>query len=96
LTLKVFSKEAAKILHSPHTPELDSLLEGYIDHNGELTLSEWIKMQELCQNIVDESNEDKERRTLAAFWVAMSQHKQRKPMTMPQWLSALFTKGQDR
>lgn len=79
LTLKVFLKGAAKIMHSPHTPQLDALLEAYMSQNGELTLAQWAEVQKLCQEIVDDSNDRDERRTLAAFWVAMSHHKQINP-----------------
>lgn len=73
------SKQAAEILHSPHTPELDALLEKlvktYENRHYELTLDEWEELQRLSQQIKEDELEPKGTRLLAAMVYAQCCHK---------------------
>lgn len=75
----MMNKQAAEILHSPHTPELDLLLEKlvktYNDRNYELTCKEWEQLQEMTQKLKEDENEPKGSRLLAAMVYAQCCHK---------------------
>lgn len=49
--LALFAEKAAAILHSPHTPELDKLLEKYCDREYELSDSEWRQLMAMTFDI---------------------------------------------
>lgn len=77
--LALFGEKAAKILHSPHTPELDSLLEKYISRNYELSFEEWQRLLLFCETIENDKSGGTEERALAAWLSAISHHKLRMP-----------------
>lgn len=66
---------AAKVLHSPHTPELDELLEKYIDRNYELSVEEWAALYKMCDAILHDLTLSKQERGLAGFVTALAEHK---------------------
>lgn len=57
------SDEAAKILHSPHTPDLDKLLEKL--YAGTLTLEEGKELEVMCCQVKDNHANTKAERWLA-------------------------------
>lgn len=67
--------KAATILHSPHTPALDRLLEKYLDRNYELTPDEWKELVKICDEIEADTNKPKDQRALAAIVSAVCNHK---------------------
>lgn len=71
--IEVWGTKAASILHSPHTPELDALLEKYADRHYELTMAEWRRLLDLCEEIERDTTIERERRSLAG-WLAMVAH----------------------
>lgn len=73
---EIQGKTLARKLHSPHTPELDKLLEGYYERNYELTLKEWERLLELCQQAVKE-NEGTDKADYAEFLAGICHHKLR-------------------
>ncbi len=73
--LALLGEKAAKILHSPHTPELDALLEKYLDRYYELSYEEWQRLIHMCQEIEDDNKQSKECRALAAIVLAIASHK---------------------
>lgn len=77
--LKLMNKQAAEILHSPHTPELDILLEKlvitYEDRHFELSVPEWEKMLTICQGIKEDLTEAKGTRLLAGMVYLQCVHK---------------------
>lgn len=87
-----FSKDAAKILHSPHTPELDKLLEKYYDRYYELNFDEWKSLETICARMVDSESEPKQQRLIAAFLRAVCQHKLREPPNKPAWIAPVVKK----
>lgn len=87
-----FSKDAAKILHSPHTPELDKLLEKYYDFHYELSWAEWQSLEKICGAMVDNESEPKQQRLIAAFLRAVCQHKLHEPPDKPAWIAPVIKK----
>lgn len=75
--LLTFGEKAARILHSPHTPEFDKLLEKFYNKNYVLTDNEWKKLLEMCEAIENDEKEPKGIRGLAA-WIAAICHAQLK------------------
>ena len=77
--ISMLSVKAANILHSPHTPELDALLEKYYrtynERHFELSHAEWKELLKLCQDIEDDSSEPKGTRLLAAIVGSVALHK---------------------
>jgi len=81
--LRLISEKAAKMLHSPHDPYgLDGFLEKYIDHNYDLTDSEWaefdkilIKVQEDNENSMDAKIYAMLVQTLSEFSRRLAEHK---------------------
>lgn len=73
--LALIGEKAAKILHSPHTPELDALLEKYYDRHYELSFQEWARLKEMCIDIENNHDEPKEGRVLAAIIATFCDHK---------------------
>lgn len=74
-TIALIGVKAARVLHSPHTPQLDRLLEKYIDRNYELTSEEWQELLGRCQAIEDDLSNPKDQRALAAIVSAVCSHK---------------------
>jgi hypothetical protein len=77
--VEAFGVNAAKVLHSPHTPELDKLLEKYIDRNYELSVEEWEQLHAMCDRIVHDTKLPKQERMLAGFVAALAKHKLMRP-----------------
>jgi hypothetical protein len=75
----LYSERVATVLHSPHTPEMDVLLEKfrdeYIRRHYELTPAEWQKLAELTEAIVNDELLAKGERQLAAWINAVCAHK---------------------
>ncbi len=74
--LELLGRTAAKDLHSPHTPELDALLDKYIDRHYELSYDEWQKLLELCNKSMEEETNVR-KATCAEFLAAICHHKLR-------------------
>lgn len=73
--ISLLGETAAKVLHSPHTPELDALLEKYCDRYYELSNPEWTRLLEICTMIESNPKISKQERALAGFILAVSSHK---------------------
>jgi hypothetical protein len=73
--LTMFGKKAANILHSPHTPELDTLLEKYVKRHYELTYEEWKRLKQLCEEVIKEPHIKGDKVVFAAFLAAVADHK---------------------
>ncbi len=75
----LYSERVATVLHSPHTPEMDMLLEKfrdeYVRRGYELTFDEWQKLAELTEQIVNDELLGKGERQLAAWINAVCAHK---------------------
>lgn len=76
---EVYGEKAAKILHSPHTPQLDVLLEKYVDREYELTPAEWKELLGRCETIENDSGNPKDQRALAAWVATVAHHKLQHP-----------------
>lgn len=74
-TIDLLGEKAARVLHSPHTPDLDRLLEKYVDRHYELSHAEWQELLERCQAIEDDITNPKDQRALAAIVSAVCSHK---------------------
>lgn len=72
---EILGEKFAKVLHSPHTPELDSYLEKYVDKGYELSFNEWRELMERCEAIENDLANPKDQRLLAAFVSALCHHK---------------------
>lgn len=77
--LKMIGKNAAKALHSPHTPELDALLEKYLktytDRHYEMSRDEWKDLKDKCNIIIEDLTISKGERLLAGIIDALCSHK---------------------
>lgn len=73
--LTMFGKRAATILHSPHTPELDTLLEIYVDRHYELSHAQWKRLKELCEEVIKEPHIKGDKVVFASFLSALADHK---------------------
>lgn len=82
--LALIADKAAAILHSPHTPELDALLEKYCDRTYTMTELEWEKLRRMCGEIEDNLSLPKEERALAAFVGAAAEHELELPVSKPK------------
>ncbi|MDE2105072.1 MAG: hypothetical protein KGL39_47980 [Patescibacteria group bacterium] len=60
----IWTEKAAKILHSPHTPELDAVLDKLL--TATMEHADWKKLADLCGEIENDSERPKEERALAA------------------------------
>jgi hypothetical protein len=69
---EIMGKRAAKILLSPHTPELDEYLQKYVDEK--MTYGDWTKLLELCDLLEGDKVKPKEERTLAAIVAVECRH----------------------
>jgi hypothetical protein len=69
--ISMMGESAARALHSPHTPELDALLDKYIDNNYELSPAEWGELRQLCVLIEDDKTLARQERMLAGTVKAM-------------------------
>lgn len=74
-TIALMGVKAARILHSPHTPDLDRLLEKYVDRDYELTYEEWTELLARCEAIENDLSNPKDQRALAAIVIAVCSHK---------------------
>lgn len=52
-------KELPKILHSPHTPEFDKLLEKYEDASDEMTLDELTRLECILREEISKTAKEK-------------------------------------
>lgn len=66
--MALFGEKAAKILHSPHTPELDALLEKFCDRHYTMSHDEWEKLLSMTLEMEVDTSLPKQERALAA-WV---------------------------
>lgn len=66
--LMLTSEDAAKILHSPHTPEMDGLLEKY----GALNDRQTARLLELCQLTIQDTSRSKGERLVASTLKAVA------------------------
>ena len=77
--VSTFSRKAGEILHSPHTPELDALLEKYVksyqDRHYELTYAEWEDLKRQCDALENDQTLAKGERLLAAMVSSVCEHK---------------------
>lgn len=74
--LRMTSKRAAEILHSPDDHlGIDSLLDKYIEREHELTWPEWGQLLDACDAIAKDSVNSKQERFLAAFLCEVCKHK---------------------
>lgn len=73
--LQMFSETAAKVLHSPHTPDLDRLLEKYMDRNYELSNDEWGELRNICEEVENDANESKGSQAMAGWMKNVARHK---------------------
>jgi hypothetical protein len=64
--MSMMGDAAARALHSPHTPELDFLLDKKID--GTITREDWIKLRDMCREIECDHQASKQERAFAG-WV---------------------------
>lgn len=78
-TLALMGFNAAKALHSPHTPELDSLLEKYMkdyeDKNYDLPYEDWVKLKKICDEILEDRELAAGYRAAAGIVQALCTHK---------------------
>lgn len=74
--LEIQGKTMARSLHSPHTPELDALLEKYYARNYELSYKEWERLLDLCNRAI-EDNAGTEKADYAEFLAGVCHHKLR-------------------
>jgi hypothetical protein len=81
--VSLLAQKAAEILHSPHTPELDAMLEKYLrtytDRGYELTRDEWDKLREMCSLLEKDESLAKGERLLAGIINAVCTHKLKLP-----------------
>jgi hypothetical protein len=73
--INLFGKKAATHLHSPHTPELDVLLDAYIDRHYELSREQWQRLRELCDEVTNDKANKGDKVVFAAFLAAVADHK---------------------
>lgn len=66
--MALFGEKAAKILHSPHTPELDALLEKFCDRHYTMNHDEWENLLAMTLEMEIDTSLTKQERALAA-WV---------------------------
>ena len=74
-TMDLIGINSAKSMHSPHTPDLDALLEKYIDRGYELNQSEWTELLNECERRMEDKNESQGYRINAAILAAICHHK---------------------
>lgn len=72
--LEIQGKTMARKLHSPHTPELDALLEKYYARHYELNMKEWERLLDLCEAAIKE-NEGTDKADYAEFLAGVCHHK---------------------
>lgn len=70
--MSLLVKNAARVLHSPHTPELDVFLEK-LDSHQRLTQPEQKRLFEILHEIISDRNLTSGHRTLAAMIVSILQ-----------------------
>lgn len=69
-TFSLFNEKAASILHSPHTPELDSALEKLMESyekNSDMSQPEWANLLRLTEQIEHDRELSKGERLIAAM-----------------------------
>lgn len=78
-TIQYMGYVSAKAAHSPHNPELDSLLEKYYrqyeEKDYDLSDEDWSKLALLCQEILDDVNLPNGYRVSVGFVLALCKHK---------------------
>ena len=70
---EVLGKKAANILHSPHTPELDSFIEKYV--SDKMLPDDWQHLLRLVDDVEGNLDRPKEERALAAMVAAACRKK---------------------
>lgn len=77
--ISMWNTKFAEILHSPHTPELDALLEklvkSYRDKHFDLTMAEWTELQKMTCELENDTTLAKGERMLAGMVNATCEHK---------------------
>lgn len=76
-TFEIFGKKAIELMHSPHTPELDAIIEKY--QRNQMADADWRRMLELCEQAERDLANPRFERALAAFAVIHC----RKRLNMP-------------
>lgn len=74
--LRMTSKRAAEILHSPDDHlGVDKLLDLYIEKENELTTEQWQQLHDAMEKIIADLNVSKQERSLALWVSAFSSNK---------------------
>jgi|SRR5580704_7591348 hypothetical protein len=77
--ISMWNTKSAEILHSPHTPELDALLEKFVksykEKHYDLTMEEWQGLQKMTCALENDQTLAKGERMLAAMVNATCEHK---------------------
>ena len=79
--VEVWTLKAAKIMHSPHTPEIDSYLEKMIAKT--MRKSDWESLMRISREIEDDKSKPKEERALAAAFEIVSREELGLPLGEP-------------
>lgn len=78
-TLELLGFNAAKALHCPTTPDLDILLEKYCkqyeDSHYNLPYEDWVKLNDICNQILENKNLTTGYRAAAGIVQALCHHK---------------------
>lgn len=78
-TLELLGYNSAKSLHNPHTFELDNLLEKYCkayeEKDYDLPYEDWIKLKQLCDEIIEDKSLPTGYRSAAGIVSALCKHK---------------------
>ena len=74
-TFERMGEKALKMLHSPDDHlGLDTLVDEY-NKSFDLPLDKWLRLNNICQAIIDDDTKPKEERTLALLSIALCTHK---------------------
>lgn len=73
--LELWGHKSAMVLRSPHSPELDGMLDKYVNRDYELTKDEWLRLNCMCEEIESNVSLPKQERALAALISATCHHK---------------------
>lgn len=77
---QLFGRSQARVLRSPHTPELDSFIDRYIA--GQITKEDAERFVALCDELEQDKNNRKEERALAGG-IAVMVRKEFKMLQLP-------------
>ena len=57
--------KAVRLMHSPHTPEIDALVEKFQYREGDMTSGDWMRLLQLCSEIEKNTKNPKTERAIA-------------------------------